>query len=171
MKDAGVLFDVFQQHGHQRVDTARIHGEDSCEEYLGELHLQERGHRKIRSLWRRNQPHSRRSHLLEPLKALKTEKLDLWCLHGPDRQTSFEEILRACNGLHQEMCIQNGWIRPTFYVGVYNAIHRTVELELFPCLRYYRIAFDAFNPLAGDILNSRYHRGTEELEYRIPVTF
>lgn len=34
-----------------------------------------------------------------------------------------------------------GYIQPTAYQGVYNAIHRAVEPELFPCLRKYGIAF------------------------------
>lgn len=42
--------------------------------------------------------------------------------------------------------------------GLYNAINRNVEPELFPCLRNYGIAFYAFNPLAGGYLTSRYTR-------------
>lgn len=57
-----------------------------------------------------------------------------------------------------EMCRANGWIQPSVYQGVYNALHRTVEAELFPCLRHYGMAFYAYNPLAGGYLTSRYHR-------------
>ena len=32
------------------------------------------------------------------------------------------------------------------YQGIYNAIHRKVEPELFPCLRKFGIAFYEFNP-------------------------
>lgn len=39
------------------------------------------------------------------------------------------------------LCRANGWIQPTAYQGVYNAIHRAVEPELFPCLRKYGISF------------------------------
>lgn len=45
-----------------------------------------------------------------------------------------------------EICKANGWIQPTAYQGIYNAIHRKVEPELFPCLRQYGISFYAFNP-------------------------
>ena len=61
-----------------------------------------------------------------------------------------------------ELCIQNGWFRPTVHQEVYNAIHRTVKIELFPCLRHYGMGFYAFNPLAGGVLTSRYHREKEE---------
>lgn len=33
------------------------------------------------------------------------------------------------------LCDKNGWIKPTAYQGIYNAVHRNVEPELFPCLR------------------------------------
>jgi aflatoxin B1 aldehyde reductase len=50
---------------------------------------------------------------------------------------------------------------PSVYQGVYNALHRTIELELLPCLRHYNMAFYAFNPLAGGWLTSRYHRDSD----------
>jgi aflatoxin B1 aldehyde reductase len=190
LKDTGTLLDIFQKHGHKLVDTARIYGEGSSEEYLGELKWQERGLVVDTKLYPSvvhgdeisHTATGLRKYLLESLEALKTDKIDLWYLHGPDRNTSFEETFRSCNDLHKEgyfnrlglsnymswevayisdMCIRNGWIRPAVYQGVYNAIHRTVELELFPCLRHYGMAFYAFNPLAGGYLTSRYHRDTE----------
>jgi aflatoxin B1 aldehyde reductase len=57
-----------------------------------------------------------------------------------------------------EICIKNDWIRPIVYQGVYNALHRSVEPELFPCLRHYNMGFYAYNPLAGGYLTDRYHR-------------
>jgi aflatoxin B1 aldehyde reductase len=43
-------------------------------------------------------------------------------------------------------------------------IHRAVEPELLPCLRKYGIAFYAYNPIAGGLLTSRYHRDTKDIE-------
>jgi aflatoxin B1 aldehyde reductase len=124
-----------------------------------------------------------RKHLLESLKALKAEKIDMWYLHGPDRKTPYEETFRAVDELHKEgyfdrfgisnymswevahmneICIQNGWIRPSVYQGVYCSVHRSVEAELFPCLRKYGMGFYAFSPLAGGYLTDRYHRGDME---------
>jgi len=45
---------------------------------------------------------------------------------------------------------------------VYNALHRSVEPELFPCLRHYGLAFYNYNPLAGGYLTSRYHRSSDQ---------
>lgn len=47
---------------------------------------------------------------------------------------------------------------------MYNALHRTIELELLPCLRFYNISFYAFNPLAGGWLTDRYSRSTSAVE-------
>ena len=44
------------------------------------------------------------------------------------------------------ICRANGYIQPTAYQGIYNAMHRKVEPELFPCLRKFGIAFYGFNP-------------------------
>ena len=52
-----------------------------------------------------------------------------------------------------EICRHNGWMQPTVYQGMYNALTRDVERELFPCLRNYGIRFYAYNPLAGGMLN------------------
>jgi aflatoxin B1 aldehyde reductase len=43
LKDAGAMLDVFQKYGHKEVDTARVYGGGSSEEYLGELNWKERG--------------------------------------------------------------------------------------------------------------------------------
>jgi len=40
------------------------------------------------------------------------------------------------------------WVKPTAYQGGYNAIERTVETELLPCLRHFGIKFYAYSPLA-----------------------
>jgi len=130
-------------------------------------------------------PEHLRTNLMTSLKALKTDKIDMWYLHGPDRSTPYEVTMRAVNDLHKEgyfdrfalsnfmawevaqiceISEKNGWIKPCVYQGVYNALHRAVEPELFPCLRHYGMAFFAFNPLAGGHLTSRYHRDDKDIE-------
>ena len=44
------------------------------------------------------------------------------------------------------ICKANGYIQPSVYQGIYNAIQRKVEPELFPCLRKFGISFYAFAP-------------------------
>ncbi|KAF2668026.1 Aldo/keto reductase [Microthyrium microscopicum] len=197
LDDAGAILDVFRKYGHTELDTARVYGGGSSEEYLGELKWQDRGIVMETKLSPRaniglgegvqttHSPEHLRQGLKMSLEALKTDKVDMWYLHAPDRSTPYETTLREINNLHKEgkfrrfgisnyaawevaqMCEiadKNGWIKPTAYQGVYNAIQRAAELELFPCLRHYGIAFYAFNPVAGGFLTDRYHRDTTEVE-------
>ncbi|RDW61973.1 hypothetical protein BP6252_11406 [Coleophoma cylindrospora] len=190
LQDCGAMLDLFQKHGHKEVDTARVYGGGSSEEYLGELGWQSRGLVMETKLYPvpgkiSHAAADLRAQLHASLKALQADKIEMWYLHGPDRKTPYEETLRAVNELHQEglferfgisnymswevaqmneICIRNGWIRPSVFQGVYNAIHRTVEAELFPCLRHYNMSFYAFNPLAGGYLTSRYHREAPQFE-------
>ncbi|KAJ4482114.1 Aldo/keto reductase [Lentinula aciculospora] len=116
-------------------------------------------------------------HILKSLKALDTEQLDIFYLHTPDRSTPFEVTMKAINDLHCEghfirfgisnyaswevaeiisICRTNGYILPSVYQGLYNAVHRAVEPELIPCLRKFGISFYGFNPLSGGLFTGRY---------------
>lgn len=183
------MLDLFQSYGHNEVDSARVYGEGSSEEYLGDLDWQKRGIVMETKLYPAMFKGSKithtksdlRKYLKQSLEALKTDKVDMWYLHGPDRSTPYAETLEGINDLHKEglfrrwgvsnymawevaemneICIKNGWMQPSVFQGVYNAIHRSVEAELFPCLRHYGMGFYAFNPLAGGYLTDRYHRET-----------
>ncbi|KAI0826486.1 Aldo/keto reductase [Trametes gibbosa] len=130
-------------------------------------------------------PEDLRKYLDASLKTLNTDTLDLWYLHGPDRKIPYEVTLNAVNELYKEgkfkrfgisnymswevaemvcICRANGWVQPTVYQGLYNAIHRKVEPELFPCLRKFGISFYEFNPLGGGFFTGRYHSLEDEVE-------
>lgn len=122
---------------------------------------------------------------MDSLEALKTKKVDIFYLHGPDRNTPFEETLGAVNELYKEgyfnrfgisnflsyevakiceICKCNSWIQPTVYQGNYSVLQRSVESELFPCLRHYGISMYAFQPLAAGFLTGQYQRNQKEFE-------
>lgn len=192
LQDCAKILDVFQAHGHNEVDTARVYGGGSSEEYLGQLDWQKRGITMDTKLSPRNRlrhyTHKKddlKPALLESLHALQTDKVDMWYLHAPDHDTPYAETLEAVNELYRaghftrfgisnyaawevaqicELCDRHGWKKPDAYQGVYNALHRAVEPELFPCLRQYGIAFYEFNPVAGGMLTDRYARDTSEHE-------
>lgn len=197
LDDTAAILDVFQKHGHTEIDTARVYGEGSSEEYLGNLHFESRGLVMDTKLYPTalrpgmspdaysHTPADLRKGLLDSLKALKTKKLKTWYLHGPDRTTPFKDTLREVDKLHKEgyfdsfgisnyqtwevariceICDRYGFIKPTVYQGLYNALHRAIEPELFPCLRHYGLSLYCFNPLAGGFLTDRYKRDTAEFE-------
>ena len=61
-----------------------------------------------------------------------------------------------------ELCRRHGWMEPEVYQGMYNALTRDVERELFPCLRNYGMRFYAYNPLAGGLLTGK-HLSMEQI--------
>ncbi|KAK5994367.1 Aldo-keto reductase [Cladobotryum mycophilum] len=190
LEDCAAILDVFQEFSHVELDSARVYGGGSCEEYLGQLNWQKRGivmDTKLSPIGAHytHSPKDVRQGLLDSLKALGTDKVDMWYLHAPDHNTPYEDTLREVNKLYEEgyfkrfgisnysawetaqlceICIRNGWKKPDVYQGVYNALHRAVEPELFPCLRYYGIAFYQFNPLGGGMLTDKYKRDDTQHE-------
>ncbi|KAF8504141.1 Aldo/keto reductase [Hysterangium stoloniferum] len=159
------ILDVFQKHGHAEVDSARVYTGGTSEEYLGEVNWQKRGLIGVRE------------GLKLSLEALKADKIEIFYLHSPDRTTPWEVTFKACDDLYKEgkftrlgisnyqswevaeivtLCRANGWIAPTVYQGLYNAIHRAAEPELFPCLRKFGISFYEYNPLGGGFFTGRY---------------
>ena len=53
-------------------------------------------------------------------------------------------------------CEKYGCPEPTVYQGMYNALCRNVEPELFPAIRALGMRFYAFNPLAGGMLTGKH---------------
>ncbi|XP_058517005.1 aflatoxin B1 aldehyde reductase member 3-like [Ochotona princeps] len=169
---------TFLDQGYNEIDTAFYYADGQSETILGGLGLGlGRSDCKVKIATKALpldgltlKPKSVRNQLETSLKRLQCPRVDLFYLHMPDRNTPIEETLRACNELHQEgkfvelglsnysswevaeictLCKKNGWIQPTVYQGMCNAVTRMVEKELFPCLRHFGLRFCAFNPLAA----------------------
>jgi len=193
VKDIEAILDVFLKHGHRELDTARVYSWGTCEEYLGKINWQEKGILMETKLYPApgqkitgtHSPEDLRKFLMMSLKALNTDQIEMWYLHGPDRTVPYEVTLKAVDELYREgyfkrfgisnymawevaeivgICKQHGYIQPTAYQGIYNAIHRGVEPELFPALRKFGIAFYEFNPLAGGFFTDRYTSMDEKPE-------
>lgn len=92
LKECAAMLDVLQKHGHNEIDSARVYGGGSSEEYLGQLRWQERGiimDTKLSPLRFGQKSYSHKKDdlkpgLLESLQALQTDKVDMWYLHAPD---------------------------------------------------------------------------------------
>jgi aflatoxin B1 aldehyde reductase len=173
----------FTGAGNYEIDTAHIYCEGRTEEMLGRLlPPAERDKLYIASKvnpWNDNglKPASVKKQMTEILQRLGTDRVDLLYLHSPDLETPVAQTLESCFELFQqrkfnhfglsnyaswqvaevvETCRRNGWMEPTVYQGMYNALTRDVERELFPCLRNYGIRFNAYNPLAGGMLTGKH---------------
>ncbi|KJA27233.1 hypothetical protein HYPSUDRAFT_35851 [Hypholoma sublateritium FD-334 SS-4] len=185
IKDVEAILDAFRAHGHTEIDTARTYAGGTSEAYLGKIDLLAKGfkietklapHKNLAEPITHDAEGVRR-HLFASLKALNVETLEMWYLHAPDHSVPYEETFKAVDALYREglfrrlgisnysswevaeivgICRANGYVQPTAYQGIYNAVHRAVEPELLPCLRKFGISFYEFNPLGGGFFTGRY---------------
>ncbi|KAI5119069.1 hypothetical protein M0805_005487 [Coniferiporia weirii] len=176
------IVDVFQSHGHVELDTAYAYTGGTSEAFLGALspNMEARQLQVSTKVYPGKIKHTRedlRAAFKTSLERLKVEKVDIFYLHAPDRTTPFEETFAATDELFKEgkfarlgisnyialevaevvmVCRNNGWVQPTVYQGIYNAIHRAVEPELFPCLRKFGLAFYEYNALGGGFFTGKH---------------
>jgi len=173
--------DYFQAQGYNEVDTARTYIGGKQESFTSEARWKERG-LTLATKWYpsrpgAHKPQALREALTTSLRELKTDCVDIFYLHAPDRGVPFAETLEAVNELHKEgkfvrlglsnftafevaevviTCKERGWVRPTIYQGMYNAITRSLESELIPACHRYGIDLVIYNPLAGGIFSGKY---------------
>jgi aflatoxin B1 aldehyde reductase len=175
------VLDLFQARGYNEVDTARIYVGGKQEAFTREARWKERGLTLATKILYPNQPGDNvPDKVLESvgvsLKELGTDCVDILYLHAADRATPFAETLRAVDQLHREgrfvtfgisnftafevaeivlTCKHNGWVRPTVYQAMYNAITRSIEAELIPACRRYGLDLVVYNPLAGGLFSGK----------------
>lgn len=186
---ASSILDGFFAGGGREIDTAYQYCEGRTEEMLGRL-LPARASADFYIASKINpwndrglQPQQVRQQFEEILRRLGRDSIDLLYLHSPDLETPIEQTLEACFELFEqggfrhfglsnyaawqvaevaETCRRRGWMEPRVYQGMYNALTRDVERELFPCLRNYGMSFYAYNPLAGGMLTGK-HRSQQQV--------
>ena len=170
------FLEVCKGYEVKELDTARVYNEGKSEEMLGSA--ADKDVFAIATKAPAFDPGSLAfdriiANCAKSLKALQVDKVDLYYLHGPDRDTPLETQCRAIAQLHKEgkfdrfgisnlsaeavtevcnICKQQGMVMPSVYQGWYNALHRDVEGKLFPILRSNNINFYAWGPLAGGAL-------------------
>jgi aflatoxin B1 aldehyde reductase len=141
--------DHFQQQGFNEVDTARVYVGGEQEAFTAKANWKERG-LTLATKWYPHEPGAHKPAVLREklelsLKELNTNQVDIFYLHAPDRSVPFAETLEALDELHREgkfvqlglsnytafevaeivtLCAQRGWVRPTIYQGMYNAISK-----------------------------------------------
>lgn len=152
--------DYLQQQGYNEVDTARAYISGQQEGFSREAKWKDRGLTLATKCYPSkpgdHKPEKLRASLETSLKELGTDCVDIFYLHAPDRSVPFEETLQACNELFKEgkfvqlglsnfaawevaevynIASERGWVKPTIYQAMYNAITRDIEKELVPCCR------------------------------------
>ena len=121
------------------------------------------------------------------LSSLQSTALDIFYLHAPDPDVNIEETLHTVQQMFEankfkrfalsnftawettwivNFMTQKGWVVPTIYQGMMNAVTRKTTEELIPCLRRLGMAFYAYNPLAGGMLTGKFTKGAATGEGR-----
>ena len=180
LDDFNKCLDKFQAEGFNEVDTAEAYVGTTQMAFTAAAHWKERGLTLATKYYpREGAGHSAdvlRDRLSYCLKELQTDCVDIFYLHAPDRSRPFDEALEVCNAMHKEgkfvqlglsnftafevaecatICRERGWVRPTIYQGMYNAITRSLETETMVACRRYGIDVVVYNPLAGGLFSGK----------------
>lgn len=104
------LLDVLKKHGVDEIDSARMYGAGTSEEFLGKVQAEKQGFKIATKVFPSKRfggapgwkmyDHSKgdiQQAMTDSLTALQTDSVDLYYLHAPDRETSFAETLKAVN--------------------------------------------------------------------------
>jgi aflatoxin B1 aldehyde reductase len=182
------FFSFHPEDQYVELDTAFMYCETKTEQMLGEILTEEQRCRMVIAT-KANPGHkgglsaqSISTQFTTSLANMKMDKVDIFYLHWPDPKTPLDQSLKRVNDLYKQgkfrelglsnysatqveeilkICEAKGYVRPTVYQGMYNALTRAVEPELIPLLRQHGIRFYVYNPLAGGLLTGKY-TSTEE---------
>jgi aryl-alcohol dehydrogenase-like predicted oxidoreductase len=176
------------------IDTADVYSEGLSEEVTG---------RAIANLGRRsemvlatkvfgpmgpgqNDRGASRGHIMDAVKAslkrLGTDYIDLYQIHGLDKNTPIEETVRALDDLVRQGHIRyvgvsnwaawnimkalgiadmRGWTRIASLQAYYSIAGRDLEREIAPLLLEEQVGLMVWSPLAGGLLSGKFNRDGE----------
>lgn len=179
------MVDIFLNAGNRELDTAYVYNNGVTEEYLGEIlpeihefcyKIATKIHPRITG---KLDEECIDLEFNESLRRMHRDSVDLLYFHFPDKYTPIEIGLHKVAELYDGgkikefglsnypawevaeiiyLCDKIGCPKPTVYQGMYNALCRNVEGELFDVVRHFGMRFYAFNPLAGGMLTGKHRR-------------
>lgn len=181
LEESQLMTESFLRTGFNELDTAYVYNGGDTERYLGEILPKQEGYYLATKVHPRITGKLDRETILmefaESLKRMNRDSVDLLYFHFPDGKTPIDEALQTVKELYEQgkikelglsnypawqvidiayKCDKLGCPRPTVYQGMYNALCRNVEPELFPAIRSLGMRFYAFNPLAGGMLSGKH---------------
>lgn len=189
VEEATRMVDLCLDHGVNMFDTADIYSRGVSEEILGKAIAGKRGRLLLATKATfpmgddRNQMGSSRHHIIEAceasLRRLGTDHIDLYYMHGFDRNTPVEETLRALDDLVSagkvgyigcsnfsgwqlmkslSVSERYGWSRYVAHQVYYSLLGRDFEWELMPLGIDQQVGTVVWSPLAAGRLGGRYRR-------------
>lgn len=172
------LLRAFTNHGGTELDTARVYQNGNCEEVLGRIPTAKKI--RIATKYHPNLPGGPGEQLAQSLSALGQKSVPIYYIHMPATEIMLEDTLAEINACHTagkfeefglsnfpawqvveicQFCQRQGYVLPSVYQGVYNALNRTSEYELLPVLRNYGLKYYTHGSLASGFLSGKYQKG------------
>ena len=171
--------------GINLIDTAPIYGHGRSEETVAKALAGRRDQAIVatkfglqwddRRLWRNSHRQRIQQELEESLRRLKTDVIDIYQVHWPDLETSFEEPARTMEEMRRAGKIraigvsnfspaQMDAFRKAAPIHTtqppYNLFERAVERDVLPYAREHSITTLAYSPLCRSLLSGRLRRDT-----------
>ncbi len=168
----------FAELGGQEVDTSRVYQDGNCEAVIGRVPAGRA--LRVGTKYHPSLPGGPVRQLEQSLEALDRRSVSIYYLHMPSTEIVLEDTLAEIDQCHRagqfdafglsnfpawqvveicQYCHHRGYVPPTVYQGVYNALNRTAEYELIPVLRNYGIRYYTHGSLASGFLTGKYRQG------------
>jgi aflatoxin B1 aldehyde reductase len=177
------LLRAFSTLGGQELDTSRVYQNGNCEAVIGRVPAAQ--NIRVGTKYHPSLDGGPTAQMEQTLTALRRDSVAIYYIHMPSTEIPLEDTLAEMNECHAagqfkefglsnfpawqvveicQYCRRNGYVMPTVYQGVYNALNRTAEYELVPVLRNYGIRYYTHGSLASGFLTGKYARGVEPVK-------
>jgi aryl-alcohol dehydrogenase-like predicted oxidoreductase len=171
------IYDAYRKAGGNFIDTANLYTNGSSENLAGEFIHDHRQSVVLATKYTNpmagddpNAAGNHRKSMVQALEAslrrLKTDYIDLYWLHTWDLVRQGKILYIGVSDAPAWWIAQantlagmRGW---TQFIGLqieYSLIERTVERELIPMAKAFKLGLVAWSPLAGGLLSGKYHSG------------
>ena len=187
--EVDAILDRAAEAGINLIDTAECYGDHLSERLIGDYlsrHDRDRwviatkfGHRFKGFMDRADAfgPEEVRAQLIASLRALRTDRIDIFQFHSGSDKTFIDDSLRACldearrSGMVRNLGVSIRWAgselqtREAFGRGygvlqvVYNRLDHRAESGIFPTARRYNLGILARVPLASGLLSGKHEHG------------
>ena len=177
------LLTAFHTAGGRELDTSRVYQNGNCEEVIGRvpagaaIRVDTKYHPALEG--------GPIQQLEQSLRALQRDSVSIYYIHMPSTEIPLEDTLAEIDQCHTagqfeefglsnfpawqvveiaQYCQAQGYVLPSVYQGVYNALNRTAEYEPVPVLRNYGIKYYTHGSLASGFLTGKYQRGIDPVK-------
>ena len=177
------LLRAFAGFGGEELDTARLYQNGHSEAVIGRVPAGAAF--RVGTKYHPTLEGGPVAQMEQSLAALQRDSVSIYYIHMPATEIPLEDTLAEINECHAagqleqfglsnfpawqvveiaQYCQRQGYVMPTVYQGVYNALNRTAEYELLPVLRNYGMSYYTHGSLASGFLTGKYRKGVEPVK-------